>query len=77
MVNAQMYNYIPKKDILKVIKDKFKEPMVIVGDRFHDVEAGKDNNIFSIACGYGFGKKEEMSQANLIIDDIKDLKNIF
>ncbi|MFP4478654.1 MAG: HAD family hydrolase [Candidatus Izemoplasmatales bacterium] len=75
--NAEMFDYLPKEDILSQVKDQFKEPMVIIGDRLHDIKAGKDNDIYTIGCAYGFGTKEEMEQADLVIDDIKELKTIF
>ena len=36
---------------------------VMVGDRFHDVEGAKENNIDSIGVLFGYGTKKELEQA--------------
>lgn len=76
MVCSQEYNYIPKYEMLKKIKNKYKDNMVIIGDRIQDIESGKKNNIHSIACKYGYGSTKELENADLMIDDIKDILNI-
>ncbi len=37
---------------------------VMVGDRYHDIEAAAENSIPSIGCLYGYGKPEEMQKAD-------------
>ena len=37
---------------------------VMVGDRYHDIEAAAENSIPSIGCLYGYGKPEEMQRAD-------------
>jgi phosphoglycolate phosphatase len=76
LVCAEDYSFIPKHEILKKIKDKYPGEKAIVGDRIHDMEAGKLNNIKSIGCTYGFGSLEELKDADVIIDDVKKLKEI-
>ena len=77
MINAQEYNYIEKHEILSLIKDQYEGEMAIVGDREKDIISGKKNNIYTIACKYGFGKYEEIKEADLIIENIKELRGIF
>jgi phosphoglycolate phosphatase len=36
---------------------------VIVGDREHDIIAGKRNGIFTIGVTYGYGSREELAAA--------------
>jgi phosphoglycolate phosphatase len=72
---SEEYNFIPKYEILSRIKDKYPKEMVIVGDRIHDIEAGKKNGIYTIGCSYGFALDGELQEADLIINDIKELKN--
>ena len=36
----------------------------MVGDRYHDIEAAAENAIPSIGCLYGYGKPEEMQNAD-------------
>ena len=53
---------------------------VMVGDRYHDIEAAAENSIPSIGCLYGYGKPSEMQKADYtackpaeIVDIIKKL----
>ena len=36
---------------------------VMIGDRYHDIEGAKQNNLKSIGVLYGFGDREELEQA--------------
>lgn len=71
---SQEYDFIPKYDILKIIRPKYPENMVIVGDRKHDIEAGNKNHIYTIGCSYGFPLEGELDAADMLIDDIRELK---
>lgn len=77
MVNAEMFDYISKSAILKEIMKDIKGDMAIIGDRYHDIQAGQDNGIYTVACTYGFGSEEELSDATIKIDRITDLLTIF
>lgn len=77
MACSEEYNFIPKHEMLRDIKNKYPEEMVIIGDRFQDIEAGKKNDIYTIGCSYGFSLEGELNEANLIIKDIRELKQIF
>lgn len=76
MICSEMYHYIPKKHILERIKPAFEAPMLMVGDRIHDMESGYHNHIDTVACDYGYGTKEELKDATYHISDIKDLLNL-
>ncbi len=76
MVCSEEYGYIPKHEILSMIKDKYPQKMVMIGDRFQDIEAGTKNGIQTIGCSYGFHRPDELNEADLIINDIKELMNI-
>lgn len=76
LVCSEDYNYIPKSEILKIIKPKYPEDMIIIGDRKHDMEAGKKNNIYTFGCTYGYSSYGELDEADLLIDNIKKLKDI-
>lgn len=75
-VVSEMYGYIPKKDILKALRPQLKEPILMVGDRIHDMESGHANGIDTVACTYGYGKQEEFVGATYHIDDIRDILQI-
>lgn len=72
---SEEYDFIPKFEILSMIKSKYPNEMVIVGDRVQDIESGKNNNIYTIGCSYGFSQKGELADADFIINNIKELKN--
>jgi phosphoglycolate phosphatase len=72
---SEEYDFIPKYEILKKIKSKYPDEMVIVGDRMQDIEAGKKNSIYTIGCSYGFSQKGELADADFVINNIKELKN--
>jgi phosphoglycolate phosphatase len=76
MICSEDYHYITKTDILKRIKPSLKGDHVIIGDRFHDMDAGRDNQILTIACDYGYGLQSELKDAMLHIQDIRQLKDI-
>jgi phosphoglycolate phosphatase len=51
--------------------------MAIVGDRHHDMEAGRENGLLTIAATYGFAQPGELDEAAISIDSISELKKIF
>lgn len=77
MIGSQEYDYQAKSEILKIVKDEFPAEWCIVGDRNHDINAGKLNNIKTIGCLYGFGTEDELASADYKINDIKALKSYF
>ncbi len=78
LVCSETFPDIQDKDqVLARIKPQLKPPMVIVGDRHHDMQAGRHNNIKTIGCTYGYGSADELAQADMLIDDITQLKAIF
>lgn len=46
---------------------------VMVGDRFHDIEAGKLNNIPTVWCNYGFSQSSEIIDPDYTIDEFNKL----
>jgi phosphoglycolate phosphatase len=77
LVCSDEYDFIPKYEILKAIKDKYPENMAIVGDRRQDIEAGMKNNIYTIGCTYGFALEKELDEADMLIDNIQELTKCF
>lgn len=70
---AETYDYIPKDEIIKMERQKIKEEIIFVGDRHHDMEAARINNLKSIFCSYGFGNDEEGKDANYKISSIGEI----
>jgi phosphoglycolate phosphatase len=77
LASSEEYKFIPKYEVLKRIKDKYPQDMVIIGDRKQDMEAGEKNNIYTIGCSYGFSLKGELDNADITIDNILALKKLF
>lgn len=73
---AEMYNYISKSEIVGQIVNQYENPLAIVGDRYKDIEAGKDNGLLTIGCRYGYGSKEELVTSDYIIERIEELLEI-
>ncbi len=63
--------------VLARVKKDFPERMAIVGDRHHDMEAGRKNNLLTIAARYGFGDSDELEEADHTIEDITELQKVF
>lgn len=74
MVCSEEYDFIPKYEILRQIKDKYPKESIIIGDRRQDLEAGKKNDIYTIGCTYGFALDGELEGADFLIDDINVLR---
>lgn len=77
LICSQEFNYLPKYEILSSIKSDYSGEMVLVGDRKQDIESGLKNNMFTIGCSYGFGLEEDLIEANIRINDIRELMNLF
>jgi phosphoglycolate phosphatase len=54
---AELIGYVLSKHALK------KHQTVMVGDRLHDVVGAGTNGVDSIGVGYGFGSREELTNA--------------
>lgn len=54
------------------------EETIMVGDRKHDIEGAKENNMKSIGVTYGFGSEEELRKAgaDYIAHNAEELKSI-
>lgn len=70
---CEEFNFIPKYEIFRQIKPSHDGNFIVIGDRFHDIETAVKNNLHSIGCGYGYGSPEELSGADIIINDIAEI----
>ncbi|MFW9903750.1 MAG: HAD family hydrolase [Candidatus Thorarchaeota archaeon] len=77
LVAAGLY---PGKDktwmVSKIITTLDTRHFAVVGDRFHDIQAAKNNGGIAIGCEYGFGRKE-VEKADIQIARIEELLGIF
>jgi len=54
---AGMYDNLTKSEILSILL-KGDTNAIMVGDRFHDIQAGIDNDIKTSWCNYGYSDKK-------------------
>jgi len=61
----------------KEILDKIDaRPAAVIGDRHDDVEAARENQVFAVGAGYGFGAREELAEAHRIIEGADELPGV-
>jgi len=76
MLCSEMYNFISKKHILERVIQSLPKDIIVIGDRYLDIETGIYNQVRTIGCTYGYGTSKELENADLRIDDIRDLMKI-
>lgn len=80
LVCAGQYPKKSKKDILAYLVDEGvvkPNTSVMIGDRAQDIEAGLGNGLMTVGCLYGFGRHNELDQATVHIEAVRELKVIF
>ena len=70
---CEEFDFIPKYEIFRRFSPELPGPFIVIGDRFHDIETATMNGLRSIGCGYGYGGEGELSAADIIINDVKQL----
>lgn len=50
----------------------------MIGDRKHDIEGAKNNNIDSIGVLFGYGDRKELEQAgaDYIVESVEELRTL-
>ena len=70
------YDQKPKYEIFNVIKEEYPCEYLVVGDRFHDMEVARYHKVYTAGCIYGFGTREEIGDADVLLEDIRDLQKL-
>lgn len=70
---CEEYDFIPKYQIFRLFSLQHKGEFIVIGDRFHDIETAEKNGLKSIGCGYGYGRGNELSAADIIVEDITEI----
>ncbi|MGX5467660.1 HAD hydrolase-like protein [Bacillus toyonensis] len=66
-----------KSDLVKTILSKYDiKEAAVVGDRLSDINAAKDNGLIAIGCNFDFAQEDELARADIVIDDLMELKGI-
>ena len=64
-----------KSGVVRYLAQGYDE-VVVVGDRIHDVEAGRAVGARTVGCRYGFGGSDELEHADWIIDEPRQLLDL-
>lgn len=66
-----------KSDLVRMILAKHKiHSGAVVGDRLSDIKAAKLNGLHAIGCRFDFAQEDELTQADFIVDDLMEIKEI-
>jgi len=75
--SIQQIQSLNKSHLVQRILEKYNiTDAAVVGDRLSDIHAAKDNGLIAIGCNFDFAREEELSQAEYVIDDLIELKEI-
>jgi phosphoglycolate phosphatase-like HAD superfamily hydrolase len=75
--SIQQIKSLNKSDLVQSIIKKYGITNgAVVGDRLSDINAAKDNGLIPIGCNFDFAKEDELSQADIVIDDLTELQTI-
>lgn len=61
---AETFPGLSKAEIVRAVEPPIAVPAAFVGDRFHDIEAGKANGFVTIGCTFGYGELDELIEAD-------------
>lgn len=77
-ISIEQIPSLNKTELVKEITKKYNvDKGAVIGDRLSDINAAKDNGLVAIGCNFDFAKEDELSKADLVINDFKQLKRIF
>lgn len=73
MVCSEDHSGAPKRDILHALLKDLPSGLAVVGDRHHDIDAGKANGAMTFGCAYGYGQDSEIADADIHLNSIQEL----
>ncbi|MFC7686567.1 HAD hydrolase-like protein [Ureibacillus sp. GCM10028918] len=62
--------------VKKVVEENDLAKAWVVGDRLSDFKAAKDNALTSIGVNFDFAQLDELKQADIVINDMKELTTL-
>lgn len=75
--SIQQIDSLNKSELVEAIIHKYNiTDGIVVGDRLSDINAAKDNHLTSVGCNFDFARDEELAQADYVIDNLLEVKNI-
>ncbi len=70
---SEQFGGIPKYEIFRKFRNQHSGEYIMIGDRFHDIETAVQNHLKSVGCLYGYGSAEELSKADILVNDITEI----
>lgn len=61
---GEQFQYLPKYEILPILKKRWPGEFLVIGDRNQDMEMARKNQVSAVGCTYGYGSPEELSGAD-------------
>lgn len=75
--SIEQIDSLNKSNLVRYIVKKYNiYHGAVVGDRLSDFQAAKDNGLISIGCNFDFAQEMELAHADIVIDDLIELKSI-
>lgn len=70
---CEAYGDKPKEEIFPEIAKRYPGPWCVIGDRASDLKTAQAHALRSIGCAYGYGTREELASADILVDSIRDI----
>jgi phosphoglycolate phosphatase len=67
------FNMKPKYEIFETIRNNYDGDFIVIGDRYLDLQIAEKHNLKSIGCAYGYGSREELRYADIIVDSVTQI----
>ncbi|MGP4060639.1 HAD hydrolase-like protein [Halobacillus sp. H74] len=75
--SIEQIDSLSKTDLVQRIIEKYEITHgVVVGDRLSDIKAAKENGLVAVGCRFDFAREDELSQADKVVDDFSELKQL-
>lgn len=75
--SIEQISSLNKGDLVESIIHKYGiKDGAVIGDRLSDINAAKDNNLTAIGCRFDFAQEEELAQADFVVEDLMEIKNL-
>ncbi|MBQ6586042.1 MAG: HAD family hydrolase [Coriobacteriales bacterium] len=72
---AEDFGFAPKPQIFRAIEADFPgRRFVVAGDRYKDLEVAREFGLPSVGCLYGYGGREELADATVLVSDVRELE---
>ncbi|KHE71476.1 HAD hydrolase-like protein [Halobacillus sp. BBL2006] len=76
--SIQQIRSLNKGDLVQAIIDKYDvKNAAVVGDRLSDIKAAKYNGLIAVGCNFDFAREDELAHADVVINDLIELKTMF